>query len=99
MENSFYSHVSSSKQSVSTMEMRALESFESTPAKTERGKTKLGDADSNCVGTEVGLSSSKKNKIEYDDQSKQLLSERKNRLNLPLVVVSSHRKMMKLANN
>jgi len=48
------------------------------------------------------MSSSKKQKIEFEDQ-KLLLSETKmknpNRVSIPLVVVSSHRKIMKLANN
>jgi hypothetical protein len=71
----------------------------STPAKTERDRN-YGETDSNCVGTEISLSSSKKQKIEFEDQKLQLSetkTKNKNRVTIPLVVVSSHRKIMKLA--
>ena len=85
---------------MSTIDRLGLSSQISTPAKTERGRN-YGETDSNCVGTEISLSSSKKQKIEFEDQKLQL-SETKiknsNRVAIPLVVVSSHRKIMKLAN-
>ena len=93
----------SSRQSLSTVDKLGIASQYSTPARTDRGKNYGDSGESKCIGTEIGISSSKKHKIEYDDMSKSQLSESKTKNAtkgaVPLVVVSSHRKIMKLANN
>lgn len=90
----------SSKMSVSTVSKLGLSSQVSTPARTDRGY-QYNEDDSICAGTEVGMSSSKKQKIEFEEFQQMQNSEKKdkNRFSVALVVVSSHRKIMKLANN